>query len=166
VRARTACNKMLAIPGADVAGVQFDPSGIVVVLRRRSRRLRCPRGWSTRAGYDRTPRRWRQLDLGAARLSLEAEIRRLVCHACRRVRTETVPWARPGARFTGDVDDVVATWPSAPTRPPSPGCCAAPGKPWPPSRCGWSPSPSTMPAWRAGTASASTRSPTARATVT
>jgi hypothetical protein len=50
VRATTAFNKMLAIPGADVTGVQFEPSGIVVVLRRRDRRLRRPCGWSTRPG--------------------------------------------------------------------------------------------------------------------
>ena len=108
MRATTAFNKMLAIPGADVAGVQFTPNGIVVSLRRRARRLRCPCGWSTRAVYDRSTRRWRHLDLGAARLYLEAEIRRLVCRGCGRVRTETVPWARPGARFTGDFEDVVA----------------------------------------------------------
>jgi transposase len=107
VRATTAFNKMLAIPGADVAGVQFSPAGIVVGLRRRARRLRCPCGWSTRAVYDRSTRRWRHLDLGAARLYLEAEIRRLACPACGRVRTETVPWARPGARFTRDFEDVV-----------------------------------------------------------
>jgi transposase len=53
-------------------------------------------------------RRWRHLDLGAARLYLEAEIRRLACRRCQRVRTETVPWARPGARFTRDFEDVVA----------------------------------------------------------
>ena len=63
---------------------------------------------STRAVYDRTTRRWRHLDLGAARLFLEAEIRRLVCRRCGRVRTETVPWARPAARFTRDFEDVVA----------------------------------------------------------
>ena len=108
VRATTAFNKMLTIPGADVAGVVFTPTGIVVVLRRRARRLRCPCGWSTRAVYDRSTRRWRHLDLGAARLYLEAEIRRLTCRRCRRVRTETVPWARPGARFTRDFEDVVA----------------------------------------------------------
>ena len=107
MRATTAFNKMLAIPGADVAGVQFTPTGIVVALRRRARRLRCPCGWSTRAVYDRSTRRWRHLDLGAARLYLEAEIRRLACPACGRVRTETVPWARPGARFTRDFEDVV-----------------------------------------------------------
>jgi transposase len=108
VRATTACNKLLAIPGANVAAVQFTPSGVVVGLRRRARRLRCPCGWSTRAVDDRSTRRWRHLDLGAARLYLEAEIRRLACRACGRVRTETVPWARPGARFTCDLEDVVA----------------------------------------------------------
>jgi transposase len=108
VRATTAFNKMLAIPGADVTGVQFSPTGIVVVLRRRGRRLRCPCGWSTRAVYDRSTRRWRHLDLGAARLFLQAEVRRLACRRCGRVRTETVPWARPAARFTCDFEDVVA----------------------------------------------------------
>ena len=49
MRATTAFNKLLAIPGADVAGVVFTPAGIVVVLRHRARRLRCPCGWSTRA---------------------------------------------------------------------------------------------------------------------
>jgi transposase len=108
VRATTAFNKMLAIPGADVAGVTFTPTGIVVALRRRGRRLHCPCGWSTRAVYDRSTRRWRHLDLGAARLFLQAEIRRLACRGCGRVRTETVPWARPGARFTRDFEDTVA----------------------------------------------------------
>jgi transposase len=108
VRATTAFNKLLAIPGASVAGVAFTPTGIVVLLRRRARRLRCPCGWSTGAVDDRSTRRWRHLDLGTPRLYLEAEIRRLACRRCRRVRTETVPWARPGARFTRDFEDVVA----------------------------------------------------------
>jgi transposase len=102
VRATTAFNKVLAIPGAYVAGVTFTPTGIVVDLRRRARRLTCPCGWSTRAVYDRCQRHWRGLDLGAGRLVLRAEIRRLQCRSCGRVRTETVPWARPGARFTRD----------------------------------------------------------------
>jgi len=49
VRATTAFNKMLAIPGAHVVGVTFTPSGIVVDLRRRTRRVVCPCGWSGRA---------------------------------------------------------------------------------------------------------------------
>jgi len=108
VRATTAFNKMLAVPGAHVVGVTFTPSGIVVDLRRRARRLSCPCGWSTRAVYDRSVRCWRGLDLGATRVFLRAEIRRLHCRDCGRVRTETVPWARPGARFTRDFEDVLA----------------------------------------------------------
>jgi transposase len=109
VRATTAFNKMLAVPGAHAVAVTFTPAGIVVDLRRRARRLSCPCGWSTRAVYDRSVRSWRGLDLGATRVLLRAEIRRLVCRACGRVRTETVPWARPGARHTADFEDVV-TW--------------------------------------------------------
>lgn len=108
MRATTAFNKMLAIPGANVTGVTFTPTGILVDIARRARRLRCPCGWSTRAVYDRSVRRWRGLDLGAAKLFLQAEIRRLHCRRCGRVRTEQVPWARPGARFTRDFEDVLA----------------------------------------------------------
>ena len=133
---------------------------------RRGRRLRCPCGWSTRAVYDRTTRRWRHLDLGAARLYLEAEIRRLACHACRRVRTETVPWARPGARFTGDVEEVVASLAQRTDKTTITRLLRCSWEAVAPSRCGWSPPTSTTPAWRAGTASASTRSPPARATAT
>ena len=99
---------MLAIPRANVAAVTFTPAGIVVDLTRRTKRLRCPCGWSTRAVYDRSARSWRGLDLGTTKLILRAGIRRLTCRRCGRVRTEEVPWARPGARFTRDFEDVVA----------------------------------------------------------
>lgn len=42
------------------------------------------------------------------RLLLEAEVRRLHCRRCQRVRTEAVPWARPGARHSRDLQDLVA----------------------------------------------------------
>jgi len=99
---------MLAPPGATVAGISFTPQGVVVRLRRRARRLTCPCGRVVRAAYDRSTRRWRHLDLGASKLYLEAEIRRLHCPSCARVRTEQVPWARPGARHTRDLEDLVA----------------------------------------------------------
>jgi transposase len=99
---------MLAIPGATVVSVTFAPEGVVVGLRRRFRRLTCPCGHTSRAAYDSSIRRWRHLDLGACRLLLEAEIRRLACRRCGRVRTEQVPWARAGARHTKDLEDVVA----------------------------------------------------------
>jgi transposase len=108
VRVSTAFNKMLGIVGAVVASVTFTPTGIVVGLRRRRARLVCPCGWKTWAVYDRSVRRWRHLDLAGSKLWLEAEIRRLACRRCRRVRTEQVPWARPGARHTRDVQDLVA----------------------------------------------------------
>jgi transposase len=99
---------MLAICGATVTQVTFTPEGVIVDLRRRSKRLNCPCGFSTRAAYDKSTRKWRHLDLGACRLLLRAEVRRLRCQVCNRVRTEQVPWARPGARHTKDFEDVVA----------------------------------------------------------
>ncbi len=108
MRATTAFNKILAIPGAQVVAVTFAATGIVVGVRSRRRRLMCPCGWHTRAVYDRSVRRWRHLDLGGSKLWLEAEIRRLWCRRCARVRTEAVAWARPGARLSRDFEDVVA----------------------------------------------------------
>ncbi len=108
MRVSTAFNKMLGIVGAVVASVTFTPTGIVVGLRRRRARLVCPCGWKTWAVYDRSVRRWRHLDLAGSKLWLETEIRRLACRRCGRVRTEEVPWARPGARHTRDLQDVVA----------------------------------------------------------
>ncbi len=108
MRATTAFNKMLHVPGATVTDVTFTSTCVVVQIRPRARRLRCPCGWSTTATYDRSLRRWRHLDLGSAQLFLQAPIRRLACRRCARVVTEMVPWARPGARFTSDFEDVVA----------------------------------------------------------
>ncbi|MBW3557983.1 MAG: transposase family protein, partial [Actinobacteria bacterium] len=97
MRVNTAFNNMLGIVGASVASVSFAPEGVVVGLRRRRRRPVCPCGWKGRGIYDRRVRRWRHLDLAGTRCWLEAEVRRLACRRCRRVRTEEV---------------------SAPTRPP------------------------------------------------
>lgn len=108
MRVTTAFNTILAIPGASVTTVAFSPAGVVVGLRLRRRRLRCPCGFCPRATYDRSIRRWRHLDLGACRLHLQAEIRRLDCGRCGRMRTEEVPWARPGARLSRDLEDLIA----------------------------------------------------------
>lgn len=110
MRVSTAFNRLLQVPGASVAEVRFEREGVVVGLRRRARRLVCPRcGCLGRAGYDRRQRRrWRHLDLGSTRCYLECELRRFPCPGCERVVTEAVAWARPGARFTRDFEDVVA----------------------------------------------------------
>ncbi len=107
MRVSTAFNRMLDLPGASVTRVVFEPVGVVVTVRRRARRHRCPCG-ATAAGYDRSTRRWRHLDLAASKLWIEAEIWRVDCRACSRVRTEAVPWARPNARFTSDLEDLIA----------------------------------------------------------
>lgn len=108
MRVTTAFNKMLSIPGASVASVEFTPDGLVVGLRRRAGRPRCPCGWKGGGVYDSSVRRWRHLDLGSSKLWLQASIRRLSCRRCGRVRTEAVPWARPRARMSRDFEDVVA----------------------------------------------------------
>ena len=128
MRFTTAFNKMLAIPGATVSEVHFTPEGVVVVLRRRSKLLTCPCGFATRATYDRSTRSWRHLDLGACRLLLQSEIRRLQCPRCERVRTEQVPWARPGAITPRTSKTWWRSWLSAPIRPPSPIYCGSRGR--------------------------------------
>ena len=108
MRVSTAFNKMLSIPGATVASVEFTTEGVVVGLRRRAGRPGCPCGWKAAGAYDSSTRRWRHLDLAANKLLLQAEIRRLHCRRCDPVVSEQVPWARPRARHTRDFEDVVA----------------------------------------------------------
>jgi transposase len=109
VRVSTAFNRMLRVLGAWVDSVDVDDPDIVVVhLRRKTGRRVCPCGWSTRSRYDQSRRRWRSLDVGTRQLWFESDIARVECRACGRVRTEEVPWARPGARHTRDFENVVA----------------------------------------------------------
>jgi transposase len=98
---------MLAIPGAWVSSVSFTDAGVVVGLRQRRRRHHCVCG-AVAPAYDHSRRQWRHLDLAACKLWLEADIWRVDCRSCGRVRTEDVPWARPGARLSRDLEDVIA----------------------------------------------------------
>jgi transposase len=106
VRVSTAFNRLLQIPGASVTDVVIGCRDVEVTLRPRARLLRCPCGMLSRPAYDRRRRRWRHLDLGTHRLWLVYAIRRLHCPDCG-IRTEELPWARPGARHTRDFEDVV-----------------------------------------------------------
>ena len=94
MRLTTAFNRILRLTGATVQSAAFTDRGLVIGLRRRRRRLICPCGTSTMARYDTSRRRWRHLDLGACQVWLEADIHRIDCRCCSRVRTEQVPWAR------------------------------------------------------------------------
>jgi len=106
VRVSTAFNRLLSIPETTVRSVSITDRQVEVVVRPNRRRLSCSCGHSTAASYDRRRRRWRHLDLGVKPLFLVYEVRRLHCPKCG-VRTETVPWARPGARHTRDFEDTV-----------------------------------------------------------
>ena len=73
--------------------------------------MECPHcGWTTRARHNsqRGWSSWRALDLGVWRVVVRARLRRLACQPCGVVVVEAVPFARHGARFTRDVEDLVA----------------------------------------------------------
>ena len=109
MRDTTAFKRLMDLPGVTVSKVDFQDAAVVVTVKLRSKRLCCPEcGFSTKARYDVRPvlSEWRHLDLCAWRLEVRAELRRISCpeHG---VRTEGVPFARPGARFTRDFEDLV-----------------------------------------------------------
>lgn len=109
MRAAAVINRLLGFKGTAVEGMRFEGAAMVVSVRLTSRMLACPCGRTSRARYDRSRRRWRHLDFGRCSVWIEAEIRRVDCRGCGRVRTEWVPWARPGARYTRDFEDM-ACW--------------------------------------------------------
>jgi transposase len=111
VRVTTALNRLLGLPGASVSDVCFGGEGVIVCVRLRRRRRVCAvcgQTGSRLVVHDRRVKRWRHLDLGSTRCAIECELRLLRCSDCRVVRTEPVPWARPGAHHTRDFEDVVA----------------------------------------------------------
>lgn len=111
VRVTTAFKRLLRLPGINVTAVEFTADRVVVDVMLRRRRLVCPHcGWTTRARHNlqRDPSTWRALDLGVWQVVVRARLRRLTCRQCEVVVVEAVPFARHGARFTRDVEDLVA----------------------------------------------------------
>lgn len=113
VRATTLLNRVLGLSGVGVVRVDPDsltgagPVTLDVALQRR--KLACPScSFTTRHRYDRRDidSSWRHLDLGGRVCRLRLRRRRLACpeHG---VITEAVEFARPGARFTRDFEDLV-----------------------------------------------------------
>jgi transposase len=129
MRVTTAFCRLLDLSGVSVRSVSFDPGRVVVVtVALRRRRLHCPRcSYSTRHRENKQHHDsvWRHLDLGRWRLEVHARLRRLRCpeHG---VHVEGVPFARDGARFTRDFENLVVRH-EAPVsrvgcRSPPPGC--------------------------------------------
>jgi transposase len=110
VRVTSAFSRLLDLPGVWVRSVSFEPDRVLVTVALRPRRLRCPEcSYSTRHRENKQHHDsvWRHLDLGVWRLEVCARLRRLRCpeHG---VRVEGVPFARQGARFTRDFENLVA----------------------------------------------------------
>jgi Helix-turn-helix domain of transposase family ISL3/Transposase len=110
VRVCTAFSRLLDLPGVWVRKVCFEPGRVVVAVVLRRRRLECPKcsylTWN-RENKQRHDSTWRHLDLGVWRLEVHARLRQLRCpeHG---VHVEGVPFARDGARFTRDFENLVA----------------------------------------------------------
>jgi transposase len=110
MRVTSAFSRLLSLPGARVRSVCFEPGRVVVTIALRRRRLDCPKcSYTTRHRENRQHHDsvWRHLDLGVWRLEVRARLRRLRCpdHG---VLVEGVPFARDGARFTRDFENLVA----------------------------------------------------------
>jgi transposase len=108
VRVTTAFNRMLGLSGAWVRDVEFGEEAMIVTVCLRRKRPVCSgcgaRGLKIK---DHRVKRWRHLDQGGLRCVIECELRRLYCPGCGD-RPEHVEWARSGARYTRDFDDLTA----------------------------------------------------------
>jgi len=110
VRATTIFNRLLDLQGVWVTKVKFEPRRVVVTVALKRRRLVCPKcSYSTphRESKQHHDSVWRHVDLGIWRLEVRARLRRLRCpeHGA---HVQGVPFARDGARFTRDFEDLVA----------------------------------------------------------
>ena len=110
MRVTTAFKRLVRLDDVNVTDVEFLATSVVVTVALRRRRLLCPHcGHKTRWRYDTraVDSRWRHLDLGTWQLELRASLRRLRCPT-HGVVVEAVPFARPGAHLTRDLDDLLA----------------------------------------------------------
>ena len=108
MRVTTAFNRMLGLPGAWVRDVEFGERAMIVTVALRRKRPICSgcgaRGLKIK---DHRVKRWRHLDVGGLRCVIECRLRRLYCPGCGDL-PEQVEWARGGARYTRDFDDLTA----------------------------------------------------------
>ena len=108
MRVTTAFNRMLGLPGAWVRDVEFGERAVIVTVALRRKQPICSgcgaRGLKIK---DHRVKRWRHLDVGGVRCAIECRLRRLYCPGCGEL-PEHVEWARGGARYTRDFDDLTA----------------------------------------------------------
>ena len=131
MRVSTAFKRLMDLPGVTVSDVEFQPAGVVVMVKLSSRKLHCPAcGFTTKARYDTRPvsSTWRHVDLGRWRLDVGADLRRISCPV-HGVRTEGFPspGADPGSPVTSETWS--GGWRPAWTRRRCAGWCASTGTP-------------------------------------
>lgn len=108
MRSTTLLRHLVGIPDLFVRSVEIEGQDLLIEVTPRWRKPRCGRCEQGAPGYDRArERRWRHLGLGEIRLSLCYAPRRVACPACG-IRTEQIPWAEAGSRFTRDFEEMVA----------------------------------------------------------
>ena len=108
MRVTTAYNRMLGLPGAWVRDVEFGERAMIVTVALRRKRPICSGcGAGGLKVKDHRVKRWRHLDVGGVRCQVECRLRRLYCPGCGDL-PEMVEWARGGARYTRDFDDLTA----------------------------------------------------------
>jgi transposase len=114
MRRKTIWARLASVEGARVLDVRVEENGdgvevVVAVSVFRHESSRCGECGKRCPGYDGGdgPRRWRSLDLGTVRVSVEADAPRVRC-AEHGVIAARVPWARHGSWFTRAFEDQVA----------------------------------------------------------
>jgi transposase len=110
MRMTTVLNKVLAMQGLWVRGLELiaEAGELWLVVAPRWRISRCGGcGRKVWRRHDRTWRSWRHLDCLGQKTFLRYAIWRVRCRRCG-VRTEQVPWAELGSRFTRAFEQQVA----------------------------------------------------------
>jgi transposase len=110
MRVCAAFSRLLRLDGVWVRSVSFAPDRVLVTVALRRRRLVCAHCAFSTPGRENVQAHesvWRHLDLGVWRLEIRATLRRVRCPV-HGAHVEGVPFARHGARFTRDFEDLVA----------------------------------------------------------
>lgn len=109
MRATTILSNFLGMKKVRVGGLEFVQDGALVDVAPSTHvPYCCGCGRRVREVYDHhRGRLWRHLDFGGMSVSLRYDLRRVQCSRCG-VRTEMVPWAEDGSRYTRAFEEQVA----------------------------------------------------------
>ncbi|MFQ5741901.1 MAG: ISL3 family transposase [Acidobacteriota bacterium] len=108
MRATTMIRRMLGMSKTVVEEIDLKGQALIVTVRPQWQKPRCGSCGTMAPQYERKrkPRRWRHLGMGSMKVFVEYRLRRVSCPSCQGVKTERVPWARPGSDFTRDFEEL------------------------------------------------------------